>query len=608
MRTDAPRYRPGPIEDYAVIGDTHTAALVSRHGSMDWLCVPRFDASACFAALLGDDRHGRWSIEPEGDVRSTRRRYRHDTLVLETELETDDGEVRLIDFMPPDGDVHEVVRIVEGVRGTVTLRSSVAPAFDYGSLSPWVEAWDGGVWAVAGPDALLLRGPDGTEAARHTIETTCTVREGDRLPFVLTWHPSHVDPPAAVDAEAALTETERWWREWAGECDFEGPRRDLVVRSLITLKALTYAPTGGIVAAATTSLPEWIGGTRNWDYRFCWVRDATFTLQAFMLNGYLDEAAAWRDWLLRAVAGEPDEMSIVFGPAGERRLPELELDWLPGYEGSTPVRIGNAADGQFQIDVYGEFMDALHQARLAGLEPSARAWDVQRALLGFLEERWHEPDNGIWEVRGARRRFTHSRVMAWLAFDRAVRCVDHFGLPGDRERWAAIRDEIHADVCENGWNPDRGAFTQYYGSDRLDASVLMLPLVGFLPAEDERMRATIERIEDELCVDGFVMRYSHDEPTEHLDGFPSGEGAFLPCSFWLADCLLLLGRREEAEAMFDRLCGLANDVGLLAEEYDPVAGRLLGNFPQAFTHVGLVNTACDLRGHGPSDRRQRPGE
>lgn len=602
------RDRPDPgatalaIEDYALIGDTHTAALVGRNGSIDWLCLPRFDSGACFAALLGDERHGRWLLAPAGDVRRVERRYRGDTLVLETEFHTDEGVVRLIDCMPHRHRYADVVRVVEGVRGRVPMRMHLVVRFDYGWIVPWVRHLDGALWAVAGPDALCLHTPVQTRGEDLTTVAEFAVAEGERVPFTLTWHSSTDSAPPAFDALAAVESTEVWWAEWAGRCSYDEQWRDAVVRSLVTLKALTYDPTGAIVAAATTSLPERIGGVRNWDYRYSWLRDATFTLYALSIGGYRDEAMAWRDWLLRAAAGDPAQLQIMYGPAGERRLTEVELPWLPGYEGSAPVRIGNAAAGQFQLDVYGEVMDALHGARRAGIEPEETAWELQRVLMEFLEGHWDEPDEGIWEVRGPRRHFTHSKVMAWVAFDRAVQAVERFGLEGPVERWRARRAAVHEEVCREGYDADRNAFTQYYGSTELDASLLMIPLVGFLAASDPRMAGTVEAIQRELCQDGFVLRY----PTsESIDGLPSGEGAFLACTFWLVDNLALLGRYGEARKLFERLLALRNDVGLLAEEYDPVAGRLIGNFPQAFSHVGLVNSAHNL---SPRSSRAARGE
>jgi GH15 family glucan-1,4-alpha-glucosidase len=524
-------------------------------------------------------------------------------LVLETTFVTGEGTVRLIDCMPVRGEAPDVVRIVEGVSGRVRMRMHLSIRLDYGRSIPWVQRVGDALRAVAGPDALYLRTPVETRGKGMTTEAAFTVAAGERVPFVLTWHPSHLSPPDPIDPEQALADAASWWSEWSGRCGTAGPHRDLVVRSLITLKALTYAPTGGLVAAPTTSLPEEIGGVRNWDYRYCWLRDATFSLYALMLGGYEAEAEAWRDWLLRAAAGAPAQLQTMYGAAGERRLPELELDWLAGYEGSRPVRIGNAASQQLQLDVYGEVMDCLHQARRAGIPDNPDAWALQRALMDFLEAHWQDPDEGIWEVRGPRRQFTHSKVMAWVAADRAVKAVEQFGLDGPVERWRRLRSEIHAAVCTHGYDATQGAFTQSFGRPELDASLLLMALVGFLPASDERVVGTVAAIQSNLWADGFVLRYAGDSLGE-VDGLPGGEGAFLPCTFWLADNLILQGRRDEGEALFTRLCGLANDVGLLAEEYDPAEGRLVGNFPQAFTHVALINTAHNLGLHaGPAHTR-----
>ena len=582
------------IEDYGLIGDLQTAALVSRHGCIDWLCFPRFDSGACFAALLGDEENGRWSLRPASDITSAQRRYRGDTLVLETELACDEGVVRLIDFMPPRGEAPDVVRIVEGVEGTVPMKMRMSIRFDYGSIVPWVRRKDEGLHAVAGPDALLLATPIDLVGRNLHTEAEFDVAHGDRVPFVLTWFPSNQDLPQHTDAEQALVDTDSFWREWVTDCVHVGRFREPLVRSLVTLKALTYAPTGGIVAAATTSLPEALGGVRNWDYRYCWLRDATLTLLALVRAGYDGEARAWRDWLLRAIAGRPGEVQIMYGIAGERRLTEVELEWLPGYERSTPVRIGNAASQQRQLDVYGEVLDALYHARLSGLEPSKDAWALIRKLLQWLEKGWREPDEGIWEVRGPRRHFTHSKVMAWVAFDRAVRMIEEDGLGGPVDRWRALREEIHDEVCREGLSEKLGAFTQSYGLDRLDASLLMIPLVGFLPADDERVVATVAAIERELVEDGLVTRYRADEENTDVDGLPPGEATFLPCSFWLVQVYALQGRLDEAEKLFERLIGLRNDLGLLSEEYDVKAERLVGNFPQAFTHLTLVDAALTL--------------
>ena len=582
------------IEDYGLIGDLQTAALVSRHGCIDWLCFPRFDSGACFAALLGDEENGRWSLQPASGITSTERRYRGDTLVLETELACEEGVVRLIDFMPPRGEAPDVVRIVEGVEGTVPMKMRLSIRFDYGSIVPWVRRREEGVHAVAGPDALFLATPVDLVGRNLHTEADFEVAPGDRVPFVLTWYPSNRPSPERVDAERALVDTESFWREWVTDCAHVGRFREPLVRSLVTLKALTYAPTGGIVAAATTSLPEALGGVRNWDYRYCWLRDATLTLLALVRAGYEDEARAWRDWLLRAIAGRPGEVQIMYGIAGERRLTELELEWLDGYEGSRPVRIGNAASGQLQLDVYGEVADALYHARQAGIGASPDAWALNKKLLEWLEDGWRQPDEGIWEVRGPRRHFVHSKVMAWVAFDRAVRSVEEYEREGPVDRWRQLRDEIHGDVCREGFSEKLGAFTQSYGMDRLDASLLMVPLVGFLPADDERVVGTVAAIERELVEDGLVARYRADEENTGVDGLPPGEATFLPCSFWLAQVYVMQGRMDEAETLFERLLGLRNDLGLLSEGYDVEAGRLVGNFPQAFTHLTLVDAALTL--------------
>jgi GH15 family glucan-1,4-alpha-glucosidase len=584
---------PAPIEDYALIGDTHTAGLVSREGSIDWLCLPRFDSSACFAALLGDEGNGRWLLAPRGPVREVRRRYQGDTLVLETEHRTEDGVVRVVDCMPPRQRDPDVARVVEGVRGRVPMRMELIIRFDYGSIVPWVRHLGGALHAIAGPDSVWLRTPVPVHGENWTTVAEFTVAEGERVPFMLTWHASHMPAPRVIDPVRALGDSEAWWGEWASGIAYEGGWQDAVIRSLLTLKALTYAPTGGIVAAPTTSLPEAVGGVRNWDYRYCWLRDSTFTLYALMLAGLADEARAWREWLLRAVAGQPKQMQILYGVAGERRITEHELPWLPGYRGSRPVRVGNAAVGQFQLDVYGEVMDTLHLGRRIGLESDEAAWDLQRALLEFLEGNWREPDEGIWEIRGPRRHFTHSKVMAWVALDRGVKAVELAGLEAPVDRWRALRREVHDEVCREGFDPERDAFVQSYGGKQLDASLLLIPLVGFLPASDPRMKATVAAIQRELVVDGLVHRYPAEGSAE-VDGLPPGEGSFLACSFWLADNLALMGRRDEAYAIFERLLELRNDVGLLAEQYDPSTGHQLGNFPQAFSHVALVNTARNL--------------
>ncbi len=595
---------PAPIEDYALIGDTHTAGLVSREGSIDWLCLPRFDSPACFAALLGDEGNGRWLLAPAGPVREVRRRYQGDTLVLETEHRTDDGVVRVVDCMPPRQQDPDVARVVEGVRGRVPMRMELIIRFDYGSIVPWVRQMEGALHAIAGPDSVWLRTPVPVHGENLTTVAEFTIAEGERVPFMLTWHASHQRAPRRIDPIQAVDDSEAWWGEWASRIAYEGGWQDAVIRSLLTLKALTYAPTGGIVAAPTTSLPEALGGVRNWDYRYCWLRDSTFTLYALMLAGLADEAKAWREWLLRAVAGQPKQMQILYGVAGERRISEQELPWLAGYQGARPVRVGNAAVDQFQLDVYGEVMDTLHLGRQIGLESDDAAWDLQRALLEFLEDHWRDPDEGIWEIRGPRRQFTHSKVMAWVALDRAVKAVELAGLEGPVERWRALRREIHEEVCRDGFDAERDTFVQYYGGRQLDASLLMIPLVGFLPASDPRVKATVAAIQRELMVDGLVHRYP-PEGSEKVDGLPPGEGTFLACTFWLADNLAMMGRRDEAAAIFERLLALRNDVGLLAEQYDPHDGRQLGNFPQAFSHVALVNTARNLSEPGPAWARHR---
>jgi len=594
------------IEDYGMIGDLQTAALVGSDGSIDWACFPRFDSASCFAALLGTSDHGRWIVSPRGDSWQADRRYRPRSLVLETTWETDAGAARVIDFMPPRGKAPDIVRIVEGLRGEVEMTSELVIRFDYGTTIPWVRRIDDSRIAVAGPDALCFRTPVENRGENMRTIGEFTVREGERVPFVLTWYPSNERPPPAIDAEDALQDTVDYWNEWSQHCAYRGRWQEEVYQSLVVLKALTYAPTGGMVAAPTTSLPEKIGGERNWDYRFCWLRDATLTLLAFLNAGFLEEAGAWRTWLLRAAAGDPAALQIMYGVAGERRLSEFTLDHLPGYEDSRPVRAGNAAAEQFQLDVYGEVMDAMHQGRVHDLEVSKEAWALQRRLLGFLEHTWKEPDEGIWEVRGPRRHFTHSKVMAWVAFDRGVQAVERFGRAGPVERWREIRTRIHREICDKGFDLELNSFTQSYGSNRLDASLLIIPLVGFLPADDGRMVGTVAAIERELFRDGFVYRYTQDEDSESVDGLPPGEGAFLPCTFWFADNLALQGRLDEAEEIFQRLLDLRSDLGLLAEEWDPASRRQLGNFPQAFTHVALVNTAFNLdRQENASPMEQR---
>ena len=593
-----------PIKDYGLLGDTQSAALVGCNGSIDWLCLPRFDSGAVFAALLGTEEHGRWLISPAGPATGTRRTYQGDTLILETEMDTEDGTVRLVDFMPPRGEAPDVVRIVEGVAGRVTVRMELRLRFDYGRVVPWVRQDGGAVVAVAGPDSCWLHTPVKCHGQDLTTVAEFVVEPGDRVPFVLTWRESHLPPPRPIHPDHALQDTREYWTRWLSQCTYDGQWRDAVIRSLITLKALTYAPTGGIVAAPTTSLPERLGGVRNWDYRFCWLRDATITLQALMYAGFDDEARDWRQWLLRSVAGDPAEVQIMYGVAGERRLPEYVVDWLPGYDGA-PVRVGNQAVDQFQLDVYGEVMDALFQARNTGVSDDVNTWALQKALMRIVAERWREPDEGIWEMRGGKRQFTHSKLMAWVAVDRAVRSVEKFGLQGPIDQWRQLRAEIRSDILQHGYDPVRRTFTQYYGSAELDAALLMIPLVGFLPADDERVTGTVAAIENELLVDGFVQRYTQHAGTT-TDGLPAGEGAFLACTFWLADNYALLGRTDEAITLFERLLSLRNDLGLLSEEYDPRTGRLVGNFPQAFSHVPLINTARTLSSRGrPAEQGER---
>jgi GH15 family glucan-1,4-alpha-glucosidase len=589
-----------PIESYALIGDLHTAALVSRTGSIDWACFPRFDSGACFAALLGDDSHGRWRIAPAGATTCNRRSYRGESLILETIWETDRGSVRVIDFMPQRGEAPDIVRIVEGVSGTVEMQSCLRIRFEYGAVVPWMRRVDGELSAVAGPDALWLRAPVEHRGEDFEHSARFTVTAGDRVPFVLTYHESHRARPRAVDPEEALGRTEQFWADWIATCTYDGEWREAVVRSLLTLKALIYQPTGGVVAAVTTSLPEAIGGPRNWDYRFCWLRDATMTLQALLYSGHTTEAKAWRDWLLRAIAGRPEDLRIMYGIAGERRLPEQQLDWLPGYQGSTPVRIGNAASAQFQLDVYGETLDAIYLDRSSGLGGDGDAWNLMRGLLDHLEGCWTDPDQGLWEMRGDPQHFVHSKVMAWVGFDRAVRCVEQFDLDGPAGRWRGLRDRVHAEVCEHGYDADRNTFTQAYGSSALDAALLLIPQVGFLPPDDPRVVGTVEAIDRELREDRLVLRY---RTSGGDDGLPGSEAAFLACTFWLADDLALIGREKHARDTFEHLLSLRNDVGLLSEEYDPGQRRQLGNTPQAFSHVPLVNTARALSRTGGTGGR-----
>jgi GH15 family glucan-1,4-alpha-glucosidase len=591
------------IEDYGFIGNCLTGALVGRNGSIDWLPLPRFDAPACFAALLGQSRNGRWLVAPQDDTATIERKYRDDTLILETRFKTTTGSVVVSDFMPlPDGkETVHVIRLIRGESGSVPMRMEAIFRFDYGNVVPWIRHDEHGMHAVAGPDALSLRTPLSLRGHDMTTVAEFTISAGVSIPCVLTWYRSHQREPKPVDAFAALHATEEWWRRWSRRFHNGGPWRDATMRSLLTLKGLTYAPTGGIVAAPTTSLPEAVGGPRNWDYRFCWLRDATFSLYALLLSGYRDEAMAWREWLLRAVAGSPSEIQIMYGIAGERRLSEYELPWLEGYQGSRPVRVGNAAYTQRQIDVFGEVMDAFYSAGLYGLRPEDDARRVQEVLLDHLEGHWNLHDSGIWEMRGPQRRHTHSAVMAWVAFDRAVKMAERGTLTGPVDRWRALRDQIHADVCAHGVDSERGNFVQYYGAKDLDAALLRIPLVGFLPADDPRVVKTVDAIAHELTIDGFVMRYRTEGC---VDGLPAGEGTFLICSFWFADNLAMMGRKEEAAQLFEKLLSIRNDVGLLAEEYDPRGRCFLGNFPQAFSHVGLINTAHNLTHiQGPADRR-----
>ena len=582
---------PSRIEDYAMVGDLQTAAIVGADGSVDWLCFPRFDSPACFAALLGDETHGRWRIAPISGGRCTRRRYLPDTLVLESEWETPDGTVRVTDCMPPRGVAPDLVRVVEGVRGRVKLRSELRIRFDYGHVAPWINVEGREARAIAGPDALWLRASAPHEVRSGEILSEFTVSEGERIPFVLTWAPSYGERPVAIDGLQAVADTERFWLDWACEIDYEGRWQDAVRRSLVTLKGLTYEPSGGIVAAATTSLPETLGGSRNWDYRYCWLRDSSFTLSALVGVGLLEEARAWQQWMLRAVAGDPTDAQIMYGIDGTRRLPEYEIPWLPGYEGASPVRVGNDAAGQVQGDVPGEVLAAAHGGRAAGISPMERGWELQRWLAGRLEVNWKQPDNGIWESRGERQHFVYSKVMCWVAFQSLVAGVERFGLEGPVDHWRDVRDEIHAEVLEKGYDSERGTFTQAYGSRALDACALLIPRVGFLPYDDERVVNTVDTIRDELTEDGLVLRYRTDESDDGLSGH---EGSFLVCSFWLVNALWGIGRKQEAEELFERLLALRNDVGLLSEEYDTRAQRMVGNFPQALTHLALVNCALQL--------------
>ncbi len=596
---------PLRIEDYAIIGDCETAALVGRDGSIDWLCWPRFDSGACFAALLGSPEHGRWIIAPPSSGARVSRRYRPDTLILETHFETDSGRATLIDFMPPRGARSHLIRLIVGEDGTVAFATQLVIRFGNGEIVPWVTKTEAGdLRAVAGPDMVLLRSPIGLRGENLKTVGEFTVNAGESASFVLSYGPSHLPDPAAVEPAKLLQETEEFWRKWSTTCKVTGPWSDAVKRSLITLKALTYAPTGGLVAAATTSLPEQLGGQRNWDYRYCWLRDATLTLLAFMNTGYYYEARAWRDWLLRAVAGSPNQMQIMYGLAGERRLVEWELPWLPGYERSSPVRIGNDAHRQLQLDVYGELIDVLHQGRKGGLAPDASGWALQLAILRHLEHRWREPDQGIWEVRSAPEHFTYSKVMAWVAFDRAIKSADNFSLDGPTDRWRELRQAIHSEICNRGFDQELGSFVRSYGSKDLDASLLLLPAVGFLPAHDPRIQGTVKMVEQTLVLDGLVRRY---DTVRSDDGLPAGEGMFIACSFWLVDAYVMLGRHDDAIRLYERLLALRNDLGLLSEEYDPNADRLVGNFPQAFSHLALVNSACNL-GRVSKPAEQRGGD
>jgi GH15 family glucan-1,4-alpha-glucosidase len=589
------------IEDYAMIGDCRTAALVCRDGSIDWFCCPRFDSEACFAALLGSREHGRWLIAPRGEPRVTRR-YRPNTLVLETHFETEEGAATLIDFMPPGGRHSTIVRLLVGTRGKVTMRTELILRFGYGAVVPWVTRLeDGSLRAIAGPDMVIMRTPVHLRGEDMTTVGEFTINKDDTIPFVLSYLPSHRPLHAPFDAATALHDTETFWQDWSAKCRPAGPWSEAVLRSMITLKALTYAPTGGMVAAPTTSLPEQLGGERNWDYRYCWLRDATLVLLGAMNAGYYEEAQAWRDWLLRAVAGSPGQLQIMYGIAGERRLTEWTAPWLPGYENSAPVRIGNAAHSQLQLDVFGEIMDVHHQARRSGLSTNESGWPVQLEFLEHLKKVWKEPDEGIWEVRGAPRHFTHSKVMAWVAYDRAIKSAETFGLEGPLDEWRKLRDEIYEEVCAKAFDDGLGTFVQSYGSKQLDASLLLMPSIGFLPVSDPRVKGTVAAIERRLLRQGFVMRYNTEGAD---DGLPPGEGAFLACSFWLVDVYMLQGRVADAEQMFRRLIALRNDVGLLSEEYDLRVKRLVGNFPQAFSHMALVNSAYNLtRSEKPVEQR-----
>jgi GH15 family glucan-1,4-alpha-glucosidase len=580
------------IEDYGLIGDCETAALVGRDGSIDWLCWPEFDSDACFSALLGTSKNGRWLIAPCDEATQISRRYWDDTLILETRFTTKNGVVAIVDFMPPRGKASDVVRLVRGIEGSVKMRMELVIRFGFGVDVPWVKRTeDGALLAICGPDMTVLRTPVETRGQDMTTVAEFEVNEGETVPFVLTYGPSHLSLPEPINPAQALQDTEDFWLDWCSRCTYEGDSRDLVMRSLVTLKALTYAPTGGIVAAPTTSLPEKLGGARNWDYRFCWLRDATFTLLALMNSGYTEEASAWHNWLLRAVAGAPDDMQIMYGIMGQRRLLEWEAEWLPGYEGAQPVRIGNAAHAQLQLDVYGELIDAFYQSRVAELKLDQGSWALARTVVEHVANVWDQPDHGIWERRGERKHYVFSKVMTWVAIDRAIKGAERFGYEVPLDRWRALRDAIHCDVCEKGFDAAQNTFVESYGSSLLDASVLLLPSVGFLPPSDPRIRGTIAAIERVMMRDGFVMRH---DPREISDEIQPIEGAFLACSLWLADACVLAGEINKAQALFDRVVGVANDLGLLAEEFDPGPGRQTGNFPQALTHIALINTAHNL--------------
>lgn len=582
---------PGRIEDYALIGDCETAALVCNDGSIDWLCWPAFDSESCFAALLGDKGHGRWRIAPADDSRMSRR-YRGETLILETRFETADGAVTLIDFMPPRGSASDVVRLVRGERGRVAMHMELIIRFGFGANIPWVRrTGNGELLAISGPDMTVLRTPVQTHGENMTTVADFVVDAGDTIPFVLTYGASHREVPAAIDVDQALRDTESFWSDWVDRCTYRGPRRDMVIRSLVTLKALTYAPTGGIVAAPTTSLPEKLGGKRNWDYRFCWLRDATFTLLALMDSGYFDEALSWHNWLLRAVAGSPSDMQIMYGIMGQRRLLEWEASWLPGYEGAQPVRVGNAAHVQLQLDVFGELLDVFHQARLAKLKLDDGSWAMECEFLKHLAKVWNQPDSGIWEVRGPGKHYVSSKVMTWVAFDRAIKSAEKFGFKAPLEEWRRLRETIHRDVCDKGFDSGQNSFVESYGAKVLDASILLLPSVGFLPPSDSRVIGTMAAVETYLMRDGFVLRHDPRRVTDEQEPI---EGAFLACTLWLADAHVLAGHLDKAEILFGRVLGVANDLGLLAEEYDPIAGRQTGNFPQALTHIALINTAHNI--------------